>query len=209
MLRHLSAACLAALLALIVVADRTSAKPPDLPDDDPIIVSTPEPTAAPVSQAVDGSFLFIIDLLPEFCREAEPERIATMPKVESECPYQPATADRRVLAEADLKDMPSVMDNLRALQKAAKEIDRAQKLGAAGKTAKAMKHLEKARKLCPGSSYARRVDEVMKELVGASQLQEALNNSEDLRQIELEWERIWFTDQPSHMTYDRVHGGIG
>ena len=40
-------------------------------------------------------------------------------------------------------------------------------------------------------------------------IQELLNNSEDLRQIELEWERIWFTDQPSHMTYDRVHGGIG
>ena len=29
---------------------------------------------------------------------------------------------------------------------------------------------------------------------------ELLNNSEDLRQIEFEWERIWFTDQPSHLT---------
>jgi hypothetical protein len=37
---------------------------------------------------------------------------------------------------------------------------------------------------------------------------ELLNNSEDLRQIELEWERIWFTDQPSHMTPERIHGGI-
>ena len=37
---------------------------------------------------------------------------------------------------------------------------------------------------------------------------ELLNNSEDLRQIEYEWERIWFTDQPSHMTPERVHGGI-
>jgi hypothetical protein len=37
---------------------------------------------------------------------------------------------------------------------------------------------------------------------------ELLNNSEDLRQIEYEWERIWFTDQPSHLTPDRVHGGI-
>lgn len=35
-----------------------------------------------------------------------------------------------------------------------------------------------------------------------------LNVSEDLRQIELEWERIWFKDQPSHLTPDRVHGGI-
>jgi hypothetical protein len=35
-----------------------------------------------------------------------------------------------------------------------------------------------------------------------------LNNSEDLRQIEAEWSRFWFTDQPSHMTNDRIHGGI-
>jgi hypothetical protein len=39
-------------------------------------------------------------------------------------------------------------------------------------------------------------------------IKELLNNSEDLRQIEYEWERIWFTDQPSHLTPDRVHGGI-
>lgn len=37
---------------------------------------------------------------------------------------------------------------------------------------------------------------------------ELLNNSEDLRQIEYEWERIWFTDQPSHLTPERTHGGI-
>jgi hypothetical protein len=37
---------------------------------------------------------------------------------------------------------------------------------------------------------------------------ELLNTSEDLRQIEYEWERIWFTDQPSHLTPERVHGGI-
>ena len=39
-------------------------------------------------------------------------------------------------------------------------------------------------------------------------IKELLNNSEDLRQIEYEWERIWFTDQPSHLTPERVHGGI-
>lgn len=37
---------------------------------------------------------------------------------------------------------------------------------------------------------------------------ELLNQSEDLRAIEYEWERIWFTDQPSHLTPDRVHGGV-
>jgi hypothetical protein len=39
-------------------------------------------------------------------------------------------------------------------------------------------------------------------------IQELMNVSEDLRQIEYEWERIWFVDQPSHMTPERVHGGI-
>ena len=38
---------------------------------------------------------------------------------------------------------------------------------------------------------------------------ELMNNSEDLRQIEYEWERIWFNDQPSHMTPERIHGGVG
>lgn len=34
------------------------------------------------------------------------------------------------------------------------------------------------------------------------------NQSEDLRQIRDEWRRIWFTDQPSHLSPQRVHGGI-
>jgi hypothetical protein len=37
---------------------------------------------------------------------------------------------------------------------------------------------------------------------------ELLNNSEDLRQIEYEWERIWFTDHPSSLTPERVSGAI-
>lgn len=39
-------------------------------------------------------------------------------------------------------------------------------------------------------------------------VRELLNDSEDLRKKEYEWERIWFNDEPSHLTPDRVHGGI-
>ena len=39
--------------------------------------------------------------------------------------------------------------------------------------------------------------------------QEMLVASENLRQIREEWRRFWFLDQPSHLTYQRVHGGIG
>jgi hypothetical protein len=35
-----------------------------------------------------------------------------------------------------------------------------------------------------------------------------MNQSEDLRVIEAEWARYWLTDHPSHLTPDRVDGGI-
>ncbi len=39
-------------------------------------------------------------------------------------------------------------------------------------------------------------------------LRKLLNDSEDLRQAQLEIERFWFT-QPSTMTYERVNGAVG
>jgi coenzyme F420-reducing hydrogenase beta subunit len=41
-----------------------------------------------------------------------------------------------------------------------------------------------------------------------TRMQQLINQSEDLRQIEAEWRRFWFNDQPSHLTPERVHGGI-
>ena len=38
--------------------------------------------------------------------------------------------------------------------------------------------------------------------------QELIYTSEDLRAITDEWERIWFLDQPSHITPYRTHGGV-
>jgi hypothetical protein len=40
-------------------------------------------------------------------------------------------------------------------------------------------------------------------------IEQELNQSEDLRQIQGEWSRFWMNDQPSHLTPIRVHGGIG
>jgi hypothetical protein len=39
-------------------------------------------------------------------------------------------------------------------------------------------------------------------------IQQLLYQSEDLRQIEMDWRRFWFNDQPSHLTPERIHGGI-
>jgi len=41
-----------------------------------------------------------------------------------------------------------------------------------------------------------------------TRMNQLINQSEDLRQVRNEWQRIWFTDQPSHLTPERVHGGI-
>jgi hypothetical protein len=42
-----------------------------------------------------------------------------------------------------------------------------------------------------------------------TRMEELIFESENLRQISKEWRRFWMLDQPSHLTYDRVHGGIG
>ncbi len=39
-------------------------------------------------------------------------------------------------------------------------------------------------------------------------VQQLLFTSEDLRNIVDEWERFWMIDQPSHLSPNRVHGGI-
>ncbi|HEX5102621.1 MAG TPA: hypothetical protein VFV87_02340 [Pirellulaceae bacterium] len=42
----------------------------------------------------------------------------------------------------------------------------------------------------------------------AIRTQELLFTSEDFRNVLEEWRRIWFVDQPSHMTVMRTHGGV-
>ena len=42
-----------------------------------------------------------------------------------------------------------------------------------------------------------------------ARMEKLLFESEDLRQMHDEVRRFWGNDQPSHMTYQRVHGGIG
>ena len=37
---------------------------------------------------------------------------------------------------------------------------------------------------------------------------ELIYTSEDLRLLLDDWERIWFLDQPTHLTPYRTHGGI-
>jgi hypothetical protein len=41
-----------------------------------------------------------------------------------------------------------------------------------------------------------------------TRMDQMINQSEDLRQIGETWKRFWFNDMPSHMTPERIHGGI-
>jgi hypothetical protein len=41
-----------------------------------------------------------------------------------------------------------------------------------------------------------------------TRMEQLLNQSEDYRQIGEFWRRFWFNDMPSHMTPERIHGGI-
>ena len=42
----------------------------------------------------------------------------------------------------------------------------------------------------------------------ARRTQQLIFTSEDFRALNNAWERIWFLDQPDHMTPQRVHGGV-
>jgi hypothetical protein len=42
----------------------------------------------------------------------------------------------------------------------------------------------------------------------AVRTQQLIFTSDNMRALLLEWERIWFLDQPDHMTPHRTHGGV-
>jgi hypothetical protein len=42
----------------------------------------------------------------------------------------------------------------------------------------------------------------------AVRTQQLIFTSENMRNLLLEWERIWFLDQPDHMSPHRTHGGV-
>jgi hypothetical protein len=42
----------------------------------------------------------------------------------------------------------------------------------------------------------------------ARRTEQLIFTSENLRELIEQWERIWFVDQPDHMTPRRVHGGV-
>jgi hypothetical protein len=61
---------------------------------------------------------------------------------------------------------------------------------------------------CCGASPVTRSSMKKKAQDSSQRLIEQMKQSEDLRQNDYEWERIWFNDEPSHLTPERVRGSI-
>jgi hypothetical protein len=99
---------------------------------------------------------------------------------------------------------PSTADSVRSRSEAkvAKLAQKYHQACAEGRLGKARKLAEQALRLDPACFSKERDSRATPRIL------ELLNNSKDLHQIEYEWERIWFTEQPSHLTPERVHGGI-
>jgi hypothetical protein len=43
----------------------------------------------------------------------------------------------------------------------------------------------------------------------STRMEQLLSKSEDLRKLKEEWRKWWESDQPGHLHYQRVHGGVG
>lgn len=175
MLRRLPGLCLEALLVAAVAAGACGAKPPDLPDNPPIIVATPQDASAQPTPIVPGTILALpcpaagLSLPPVMQQglntallfnahpfvvffPAEPPASCTCPRPACQ-PAQPSACPAR-----------TVMENLEALEKAAELFEQAKKCAGEGRYTEALECVEKMRALVPGSSYEQRADEVAKEV---------------------------------------------
>jgi hypothetical protein len=166
----------------------------------------------------------------------------------------PAAEHTEKKAEEKSSDVRSFLNNLEALEKAARLYEEAEALMHEGKVDEACGLYEKIRELCPGHRYADMAADRLQELQGLrtkpaegveegqtppdmgqvfgaigdlvdgcweafldgwggvpppsdemQRMEQLLKESEDLRQIEREWSRLWVTDQPSHLSSDCLH----
>ncbi len=133
------------------------------------------------------------------------EPVKAMPaevvKPATQCPYrcaQQALADRHVHLFAEANLGPSVMDNLRKLQEAARGIQEARSLAAEGQTAEAIQRLEAVAKLCPGSSVEEKVAEALSDvfasLYGMPEASAAEEEEQEYKAEDYERAREWMDD---------------
>jgi hypothetical protein len=199
----------------------------------------------------------------ETCGQPSPPAPMIAEKM-SPCPYLIEQNQSKPIHVVNPYAARSVMDNLRALEQAAEQMQLARQFAGAGRFLEALECLEKVRALCPGSSYDRPIEEAYGEFIAAADAQmekkteaseeepqecgccwcgwlnqfgmcwmdslrsyfmamhmsrevydpdpdkrvrELLENSEDLRLIEKEWERIVSSDRSAPTPSPHVQPG--
>jgi hypothetical protein len=147
---------------LLALASFVGAKPPDLPDDPPIIVATPVETqvaqASLLQQAVATTLMYnahpIMLLSGQAVCETPVAKPVPTPVV---CPcVHPYPVDRHCVAEYGCR---TVLENLELLHQAQEKFAEAKKLAKAGRYYESVALLDEVRRLCPGSNYEQIVDE--------------------------------------------------
>jgi hypothetical protein len=176
MLRRLPGLCLGALLVATVAVGLGRAKPPDLPDNPPIIVAEGYAPADPqvpipygstrpengglytfgpfnpnphpqVSQALTTPILYTVHPISSFFPAQQPVPVVCPCGGQSCQPGQPC-------------QLRTVIENLQALEQAAALLAQAKQLVAEGRATEALECLDQVRALVPGSPCARHADEV-------------------------------------------------
>jgi hypothetical protein len=111
----------------------------------------------------------------------------------------PQIIPRDVIAPSPVtKAEPSAVEQ-RAAKSAAKLVRKYHEACAKGEPEKARKYARQALDFDPACFAERSV---------AAGPEKMINESEDFRPIRNEWRKVWMNDQPSHLTPERVHGGI-
>lgn len=156
------------LAALLALTGFTAAKPPDLPNNPPIIVATP------ASPAVTTTILYNVHPFIAYLPQEEP---APCTRVMGQ-PIQPAL---------QASQCRSVLDNLAALEKATTLLTEAKVVARQGRYSEALERVAIVRALVPGSCCDQQAAAVLAEVVSAmrdAQFQKAF--VEALQQIEEE-----------------------
>jgi len=148
----------------------------------------------------------------------------------SVCPWMRGEVcpDRHVILLADPDLTRDVIDNLEKLHRAEKLLESARRFGRAGNLLAALKCLNAAMDVCPGGRMDERVVRTAADVFASyfrgaptaeaateeqsepakegppQSLRELRNSSEDLRQIEMEWERAWSGIAPCGLTPEKV-----
>jgi hypothetical protein len=112
-------------------------------------------------------------------------------------PTTPACCD-------DCPACDTVESNLAKLQRAAELYKLAEQYERLNQFDVAGKILANIQEMCPGSRIASEAAELCPQM----RMKELMAQSENLRQIQLEWESTWSPDMPRHLNPERVNGGL-